>query len=73
MYAVGKVSPSLAYATNELATHMANPTAEHWKAMRKIVGFMKSENYIDMLIMKRPKELRVVSGTDASHASASED
>jgi Reverse transcriptase (RNA-dependent DNA polymerase) len=73
MYAVGKISPSLAYATNELATHMANPTTPHWKAMRKMVSFMNGRSYIDLLIMRKPKELRVVSGCDASHAAASED
>jgi hypothetical protein len=62
MYAVVKDSPSLAYATNELATHVQRPTEEHWKAMKKIVKFMKSKYYIHMMILIRPKELRVVSG-----------
>jgi hypothetical protein len=73
MYAVGKISPSIAYATHELASHMQNPSEAHWKAMQKIVGYMKSKNYPDLLILRRPKELRVVSGSDASHASASPD
>jgi hypothetical protein len=73
MYAVGKVAPSLAYSTNELATHMSNPSEVHWKAMKKLVGFMKGPHYIDVLILRKPKELRVVSGADAAHSSAAED
>jgi hypothetical protein len=41
MYAVGKIAPSLAYATHDLATHMSNPSQIHWKAMKKLIGFMK--------------------------------
>jgi hypothetical protein len=37
------------------ATHMQRPTEEHWKAIKKIVGYMKSENFLDMMILKRPK------------------
>jgi hypothetical protein len=40
--------------------------------MKKLVGFMKSEHYIDELVMHKPKELRVVTGADAAHASAAD-
>ena len=73
MYSVGKVSPSMAYATNELASHMSNPSLQHWKAMKKLIGFMNGPKFIDVLIIRKPKELRVVSGADAAHASAGED
>ena len=68
MYYVVKVAPDCANATRDLARYMKNPGPEHWKAMERIVGYLKGKK-LHGLIMRRPNDLKVIDYCDASYAT----
>ena len=68
MYYVVKVGPDCANAVRDLARHMRNPGAEHWKAMERIVGYLKGKK-LHGLIMRSPSSMQVVNYCDASYAT----
>lgn len=72
MFYATKVSPKILNATRELATHMANPNESHWKAIGHLVGYLKGTVGKPALILRQPKELRVVSFVDASYGNSAE-
>ena len=41
MYLTTKILPELSNASRELARHMTKPGKEHWKAMERLVGYLK--------------------------------
>ena len=45
---------------------MQNPGKEHWKAMDRFVGYIKTKKE-HKLIMKKPTELRTISYCDSSY------
>ena len=67
-----KVCPKIVNATRELATHMSNPGEDHWKAVGHLVGYLKSTLKGPAMILRRPKELRIVSYVDASYGNSGE-
>lgn len=46
---------------------MHNPGEEHWKAMDRMIGYLKGKHKHE-LVISRPKSLRITSFADASYA-----
>lgn len=66
MFYSTKIAPECAFANGQLARHMQNPGEEHWKAMERFVGYIKTKTE-HQLIMKRPSELRTITYCDSSY------
>jgi hypothetical protein len=67
MFYVTKLSPECSYACGQLARHMHNPGSEHWSAMERMVGYLKSKKE-HVLVLRRPINLIIASFGDASYA-----
>ena len=52
----------------DLARHMTNPGTEHWRAMERVVGYLKGK-VLHGLIMRAPEFLTVIDYCDASYAT----
>jgi hypothetical protein len=72
MYYVTKIAPECANVARELSQYMAGPTQEHWKAMERLVGYMKQKKS-HHLIYRKPRELRVIGSADANYATNPDD
>ena len=68
MYYVNKVCPVCLSITRELAKYFACPTKTHWKALTRLVGYIK-RNIGKGRLLKKPKELRIVAFTDSDYAN----
>ena len=66
MFYTTKVAPECSFACGQLARQMHRPGKEHWNAMERIVGYINSKERHE-LVIKRPKEIRVVSFSDSSY------
>ena len=67
MFFVTKLGPKMCYAVRYLARHMSNPGDPHWKALGRLVGFMKGMK-IKGVILRKPVDLRTVSLVDSDFA-----
>jgi hypothetical protein len=56
----------------ELAKFFSNPGVEHWKAVEKFAGCLKSKEDNIKLTHRKPKELQMVSSVDSDHATDKE-
>ena len=68
MYLVNKLNPTCLNAVRELAKHFNNPTKQHWKALTRLIGYIK----LDIgkgRILRKPKELRLVAFTDSDYGN----
>jgi hypothetical protein len=72
MYYVVKIAPDCANAARELSQYMAQPTAEHWRAMERLVGYLKHKGS-HHLIYRKPRELRVIGSADSNYATSPDD
>ena len=68
MYFVNKVCPVCLSITRELAKYFACPTQDHWKALTRLVGYIKGTIGKGRLLRK-PKEMRIVAFTDSDYAN----
>ena len=68
MYYVNKVCPVCLSITRELAKYFACPTKLHWKALSRLIGYIKGSIGRGRLL-KKPKELRIVAFTDSDYAN----
>ena len=64
---VVKIAPDCANAVRDLARHMANPGQLHWKAMERVVGYLRTKQLHGMVIRK-PHNLIPINYCDASYA-----
>ena len=46
-------------AVRELAVHMSHPGTEHWKALGRLIGYLKGKNNRGIIIRK-PKVMKAV-------------
>ena len=69
LYYVNKMDMTCANAARELSQHLSNPNQDHWKALGKIVGYIKGRINRGK-VMRRPKELRVVAWGDSDYAKS---
>jgi len=67
MFYTTKVGLKQSNAVRDLSRHMENPGAQHWMAMKRVVGYMKGQS-LQGLRMTKPIELRMVSLADADYA-----
>jgi hypothetical protein len=67
MYLMTKLAPDLANPARELAQHLSNPGEQHWKALDRLVGYIKAKKF-DGLTYRKPKELRAISFVDSDYA-----
>ena len=63
-----KVAPECSFVCGQLARNMHNPGKEHWDSMERLVGYINSKGE-HMLVIKRAKEVRVVSFGDSSYGN----
>ena len=72
MYYMMKIGPDCANAAREVSQFMSNPSNEHWRAMERLIGYLrhKGEHY---LVMRKPKDLRPVGSADANYATNPDD
>ena len=68
MYFVNKVCPVCLSVTRELAKYFACPTQHHWKALTRLVGYIKGTIGRGRLL-KKPKEMRIIAFTDSDYAN----
>ena len=71
LYGAIKVLPDCSNAVRDLCTHLANPGVLHWKAIKRLFGYLKY-HYRPMKL-RAPTELRVTGFWDSDWASDSED
>jgi hypothetical protein len=71
LYAVTRVIPDCANATRELTCHLTAPGEDHWKALRRLLGYLK--HHYKPLKMRAPAELRVIAMFDADWATDKND
>ena len=71
MFYVTKVAPECSFSCGQLARQMHNPGDVHWKAMERMVGYIKQKETHE-LVINRPKSMRIVSFGDASYSDCKE-
>jgi hypothetical protein len=71
MWAIKKVMPAATNAIRDLSSHLDNPGKDHWKALIRLVGYIKGSSRF--LRLRAPRELRVESAADSDWASDKED
>jgi len=71
LYFSVKVAPELSNATRDLAGHMSNPGADHWKAAERLVGYVSKKKI--GLTYRQPRELRSISYCDSDYAKDTND
>ena len=71
LYACIKVLPDCANAVRDLCSHLSNPGEQHWKALKRLFGYLK--HHPRNLKLREPKELRTIGWTDSDHGSDSND
>jgi hypothetical protein len=67
MYYTKKIAPDLSNAARELASHLSNPGADHWKALERCVGYITHQQN-SALTFRTPRELRSISLCDSDYA-----
>ena len=68
LYYTVKVGPDCANAIRDLARHMPSPGPEQWKAMSRVVGYLKVKE-LHGLVMKKPDCLTVINYCDTSYVT----
>ena len=67
MFVMTKIGPKICNPTRDLARHMSNPGDPHWKALGRLIGYMKGAT-LNGIIMRKPEALRCISLCDADFA-----
>ena len=71
MWFCRKIMPECGNAIRELASNMDHPTNETWKALGRLVGYVKS-NPNATLFLKKPKDLKAYAFVDSNWATNKE-
>ena len=72
MYYATKIAPEVSNAVRELASHLTNPSEDHWKALERCVGYITS-NHFEGLIFRKPRQLKSISYCDSDYAKDEDD
>ena len=70
MWLVRKVTPECGNATRELAMFMESPGKEHWKAMKRLMGYLECTDV--HLKLREPMNLKVYAWVDSNFATNAE-
>ena len=71
LYAVMKVLPDCANTIRDLTCHMARPGDDHWKALMRMMAYLKFE--YRPLKLRAPTQLRVIAQFDSDWATDKND
>jgi hypothetical protein len=71
MWFTRKLMPECGNAIRELATSMDNPGEDHWRAMKRLVGYINKHETVELRLMK-PKDLKVYAYVDSNYATNKE-
>ena len=72
MYAQVCTRPDIAFAVNALGGYLSNPGLNHWKAVKKVMRYLKdTKDYI--LTYKRSDQLEVTGYSDSDFAGCPDD
>ena len=69
LYYVNKMDLACSNAIRELTQHLDAPGEEHWKALNRLIGYLKVRIGVGKKIRK-PLELRVIGWSDSDYAKA---
>ena len=68
MYLINKSNPTCLNVVRELAKHFNDPTKQLWKALMRLIGYIKSDIWKSR-ILRKPKELGLVAFMDSDYAN----
>ncbi|CAL9021697.1 unnamed protein product, partial [Prunus brigantina] len=71
MYAQVCTRPDLAFSIGVLGRYQANPGLAHWKAAKKVLGYMQRTKD-HMLVFRRTDKLELVGYCDADFAGCAD-
>jgi hypothetical protein len=66
-----KLMPECGNVIRELATSMDNPGDEHWRAMKRLMGYISKFETVELRLMK-PRDLKVYAYVDSNYATNKE-
>ena len=69
LYYVNKMDLACSNAIRELTQHLDAPGEKHWKALGRLIGYLKTRIGVGKKI-RRPLELRVIGWSDSDYAKA---
>ena len=61
MYAMHCTRPDVAFAVNRLSRYTSSPSVEHWKAIARVLGYLKKTKYLGLYYSGYPAVLEVYS------------
>uniref|UniRef100_A0A2N9HAT5 Reverse transcriptase Ty1/copia-type domain-containing protein n=1 Tax=Fagus sylvatica TaxID=28930 RepID=A0A2N9HAT5_FAGSY len=64
MYAMHCTRPDIAFAVNRLSRYTSNPSAEHWKAIARVLGYLKKTKDLGLYYSGYPAVLEGYSDTN---------
>ena len=71
MFFSTKVCPKIGAATRALSTHMSNPGPSHWKAMDRLVGYLKHMELKGVYYLE-PHNFKTISLADTDYGNCKE-
>ena len=71
MFFTTKLSVKTGADTISLAGYMSNPGKQHWKAMERLVGYLKGM-HVKGVVYKQPESLRVIAFADTDYGNCKE-
>jgi hypothetical protein len=72
MYYATKIAPEICHEDRDLAGHLSNPGAEHWKALERCVGYL-TDTGTQPLCLRKPRVLPSISDCDSDYAEIEND
>lgn len=60
MYATHCTRPDIAFAVSKLSQYTSNPSMEHWKAVSRVLGYLKRTSALNLTYSSYPGVLKLV-------------
>ena len=64
MYAIHCIRPDVGFAVNRLSGYTSSPSAKHWKAIAKVLGYLKKTKDLGLYYSRYPAVLEGYSDTN---------
>ena len=71
MWYTTNVGDDVTDTTMDLAVQMSHPGTEHWKELRRLIGYLKGK-YTKCIITRKPKALKAYMFCDSKYATDKE-
>ena len=71
MWYTTKVGPYVETAAKELAVHTSHPGPEHWKALRRFIGYLKGKE-TKVIVIRKPKVQKAFMFCESNYATDKE-